>query len=533
MITSARRLVLATVLTLLASLLLPVPARAADTGTISGVVTARPDDGTAVPYAGASVRIDRLHETGGNDDALGSAQSDASGHFTVDGVPDGRYQIRIYPDGYVHGDAALGDYGYEYYDDRNGPYGATVVDVTNGAAVTLEHTIELRPIGRVTGRVVDEHGQPMRGSVLVAPEMAGGEAVHTDTNGRYDTLTGEWTRNLIPGEYEASFSADGWGLDDPQYYYVVKPAVVTAGGTTTVDFTVKQRPTVVFTVLDTDGKPLANAPLSFKVRSGGGAWDWPQYGPNETDAQGRYRFVDNADEFKIQFGLPAGYQGTGVPEYWQDAYSFDDAKVLSFTDGVELDRRFTVQLGPAPVSPGETPTITPGTPSISGTPRAGRVLTAQPGTWAPSGVGVGYQWLADGGDIAGATGPTFAVTNAVAGKRLSVRVTGVLAGAASTVATSATTAPVTGVLKTVRPRIAGVARLGKKLRASVRAWSPTAVRLSFQWLRDGKAVKGRTTRTYRLAKADRGHRISLRVTGRKASYAKATSTSPATAKVRR
>ena len=96
-------------------------------------------------------------------------------------------------------------------------------------------------------------------------------AVHTDANGYYDTLDGEWSANLIPGSYEAAFSPDGWDIDDPQYYYEAKPAVVTAGGTTTVDFTVRQRPTVTFTVLDTTGKPLAHAPLLFKVRNDGGA----------------------------------------------------------------------------------------------------------------------------------------------------------------------------------------------------------------------------------------------------------------------
>lgn len=515
---SSRRLVLATVLALLASLLLAVPAEAAGTGTVSGTVTARPVVGSASAYAGARVYFDRLHETGGNDNALRTAQSDSSGHFTVADVPEGRYQIRIYPDDYVHGAAKLGDYGYEYYDDKNGPYGSEVVVVTGGQTITLD-PIELRPIGHVTGRVLDEQGRPLQGGVMVAPAMAGGSSVHTDANGYYDTLDGEWSENLIPGDYEASFSADGWGIGDPQYYYEVKPVVVAAGGSTVVNFTVRQRPTVTFTVLDTDGKPLANAPLRFKVRNDGGAWDWAQYGPNDTDAQGRYRFTDNFDEFKIQFGLPAGYQGTGVPEYWEDAYSFDDAKVLSFPDGVARSRSYTVQL-------------TTGRTFVSQA-ASGRRLSADAGAWGPEVTDRAYQWLADDAAIAGATQPTYVVTNKVAGKRIAVRIDGTLPNGDRVSTTSTVTKRAIGKLTSHRPKIKGKLRQGKKLVASVKAWSPASVKLAFRWLRDGKPVKHRTARTYKLGKADVGHRISVRVVGRKASYATATVRSPATAKVRR
>jgi hypothetical protein len=458
---SSRRLVPATLLALLASLLFAVPARAADTGSVSGVVTARPSGGTAAPYAGASILFDRLHETGGNDNALVRAESDSTGHFSVAEVPDGRYQIRIYPDGYVHGAAELGDYGYEYYNDKNGPYGSEVVVVTGGQAVTLD-PIELRPIGHVVGRVLDEQGQPVQGGVMVAPAMAGGSSTHTDADGYYDTLDGEWSENLIPGDYEASFNADGWGIEDPQYYYESKPVVVTAGGTATVNFTVKRRPTATFTVLDTDGTPLAEAPLRIDVRDpryNDGAWGPIQSGPHATDAQGRYRFTDNFAEYRFQVSPPDGYAGPGLPEYWDDAATVEQAAVLSFPDGVALDRQFTIRLDPPTVVP---PVVDP--------------PVVVPPVVVP---------------------------------------------------------PVVGALRTNRPRVVGAARVGRKLVASVKPWSPAPVKLAFQWLRDGKPIKKRTARSYRLGKADLGHRISVRVVGRKASYATATVKSPATAKVRR
>lgn len=529
MIVSARRLVPATLLILLASLLLAVPAQAAETGSISGTVTARPASGAAAPYADATVYLDRISASG-NENALGSARPDSSGRFTVGSLPDGAYLIRTYPD--ERGD--LGDYGYEYYDDQWGAHNVTQVDIAGGQAVTLAHTIELRPIGRIVGRVLDEQGNPVQGTVNFRQGDGGGHGVRTDAQGRYDSLVGTNPANLIPGSYTLSFNLVDYSIGAPAYDEVDLPATVTAGGTTTVDITLERRPTATFTVLDSAGAPVADAPLAIEMRDPryhGGQWGPILSGPHATDARGRYRFSEGLAAVRFRVGLPEGYTGSDVGEYWADAYSAETAQVLSFPAGVALDRQFTVQLGPAPVVAPVVAPVSP--PTVAGKARSGRPLTARVGTWAPAGVSLGYQWLADGVPIARATRSTYTPTNAVAGKRLSVRVTGSLAGAAPVVATSAATAPVTGVLRVVRPRVAGIPRLRKKLTVAVRSWSPAPVQLTFQWLRDGKRVKGRTARGYRLTKADLGHRISVRVSGRKTSYVVATATSRATAKVRR
>jgi hypothetical protein len=66
--------------------------------------------------------------------------------------------------------------------------------------------------------------------------------------------------------------------------------------------------------------------------------------------------------------------------------------------------------------------LQPGTVSIMGTPAVGATLTASPSGWAelsdPE-----YQWLRNGVEIPGATGPTYTVTAADAGQTLSVRMT--------------------------------------------------------------------------------------------------------------
>lgn len=67
-------------------------------------------------------------------------------------------------------------------------------------------------------------------------------------------------------------------------------------------------------------------------------------------------------------------------------------------------------------------------PSISGTPKVGRTLTADPGTWDPADVTVAYQWLRNGEPIEGATSERYRVTRDDQGAALSVRVTATAEG---------------------------------------------------------------------------------------------------------
>lgn len=62
-------------------------------------------------------------------------------------------------------------------------------------------------------------------------------------------------------------------------------------------------------------------------------------------------------------------------------------------------------------------------PTVSGTAKLGRTLTATPGTWNPADVTTAYQWLRDGEPVNGATSATYRVQRADLGRVLSVRVT--------------------------------------------------------------------------------------------------------------
>lgn len=65
----------------------------------------------------------------------------------------------------------------------------------------------------------------------------------------------------------------------------------------------------------------------------------------------------------------------------------------------------------------------------------------------------------------------------------------------------------------------GVATVGKKLKAYRGTWSAKPSSFTYQWLRDGKAIKKATKSTYTVVKKDRGHRISVKITLKKSGYA--------------
>lgn len=92
-------------------------------------------------------------------------------------------------------------------------------------------------------------------------------------------------------------------------------------------------------------------------------------------------------------------------------------------------------------SAGTVKVLKTATPVISGTFGTGNELTLNPGTWT---VGTAFtqQWYADGKELTGETGETLALTTGLAGKKITVKVTGELAGHATATTTSKASAKV-------------------------------------------------------------------------------------------
>lgn len=171
------------------------------------------------------------------------------------------------------------------------------------------------------------------------------------------------------------------------------------------------------------------------------------------------------------------------------------------------------------------------TPTITGTAAVGSTLTANPGTWSPSGATFGYQWYRSGTAISGATASTYKLTATDQAKTITVKVTGALTGYESRSTTSAATAAVQGVFTAPTPTISGTKAVGYTLTANVGTWSPAATTYTYQWYRSGAAISGATAKTYKLTSTDAGKAITVKVTGVKTGYVTKAVTSAATSAV--
>ena len=173
-------------------------------------------------------------------------------------------------------------------------------------------------------------------------------------------------------------------------------------------------------------------------------------------------------------------------------------------------------------------------PTISGTAKVGRTLTAKPGAWT-SGTAFTYQWLRNGASISGATKVTYVPTASDRGKKLTVRVKGTLSGYTSVTATSASVTVGYGTITTAKPTITGTAKVGKKLTAHPGTWKAGAKKptLKYQWYASGAKISGATKSTYTLKSAQAGKKITVKVTGSASGYTSVSKTSAATGAVKK
>jgi hypothetical protein len=131
-----------------------------------------------------------------------------------------------------------------------------------------------------------------------------------------------------------------------------------------------------------------------------------------------------------------------------------------------------------------------------------------------------------------ATGSSYTLTPDDAGKKITVKVTGAKVGYASVTKSKSTTKVAAGTLTAATPKIKGSAKVGATLTASVGTWKPAPVTLKYQWLRNGKAIKGATRASYLLTASDKGKKITVKVTGSKPGFKAASKTSKKTGKVK-
>jgi hypothetical protein len=163
-----------------------------------------------------------------------------------------------------------------------------------------------------------------------------------------------------------------------------------------------------------------------------------------------------------------------------------------------------------------TQTSTP-SPIINGTGKVGTQLTATIGTW-DSAVTTSYEWLS-ANTVLGENGPLTLLPSYV-GSSITLAVTGTKLHV-DPVTTSASLTVLAGDLVTKTPTISGTAQVGDTLTATVAAWGPGTVFLSYQWYANGQAIAGANSRRLTLAGLQAGTKITVAVTGAEFGYATA------------
>jgi hypothetical protein len=161
-----------------------------------------------------------------------------------------------------------------------------------------------------------------------------------------------------------------------------------------------------------------------------------------------------------------------------------------------------------------TPPVNTALPSITGTAASGQTLTCDPGAFTQDPT-FAFQWLSAGASISGATATEFTVTDAQLGSAVQCQVTATNI-AAQTVATSTAVVPpkppvVSPPVSTARPSFTGKLRTGKTLTCAPGTFSGVTT-IAFAWLRDGAAIAGANTATYKLTKNDARKAIQCSVT---------------------
>lgn len=390
------------------------------------------------------------------------------------------------------------------------------VVVWGAAATLLLGTVGLvTPASAVdvllTGQAAAASG-PAEGVVVELYDLSGNEVDVTSTS----DLGGYAFRNLAAGQYKIEFG-DATNRYRLQYYGGAhgfsRAEVITYTGSDQdlPTITLTENPSIAGHLVNTGGQPIKDASLLAYDEHG----DAYQTEVNPTGVDGAFRVWVDPGTYRLS-GAASSLPPTGYFAGWYaDAEGYGDATPITVRAGSSVSGlRFVLYSTLRSLA----------RPTVSGTAAVGRTLSADRGRWTVRRfVDFTYQWQRGTKPIAGATRPTYTLKAADLGHRISVRVTGILDQPGITKLTAhktslATAAVVKGRFRGVKVTITGKHRVGHVLEGH--ASHAKGATVKYQWLRDGKRIKGKNaTRTkYALTRRDAGHKVSVRATVTKRAY---------------
>jgi hypothetical protein len=165
-------------------------------------------------------------------------------------------------------------------------------------------------------------------------------------------------------------------------------------------------------------------------------------------------------------------------------------------------------------------------PTISGPHQAGKAETCSEGT-LDFGVTATYAWLANGTQIG--TGPKFTVPGSAFNKQLACKASVHDGTGPVNSKTSNSVKVLLGAKLTpkAKPTLSGLHKVGKIERVHPGRWNDpgvSGVSFTYQWLLNGKVIRHATKSTFKPTRADKGKKLSCRVTAHAIGFAKGTAT---------
>ncbi|MEV4415710.1 carboxypeptidase regulatory-like domain-containing protein, partial [Catellatospora sp. NPDC049609] len=294
--TPLRRVGLMLLAVVVTTLGMTTPARAADTGTITGQLTY---NGT--PVADASVYATNYDTGEGN-----GTTTDGTGRYSIADLPPGSYHVHIYAEGHPA----------QYAPDTPSWDAAQLYQVNIGGTTTADAT--LIPFGTITGRLTTSGGA---GAADVSVDVSSTTDWSVNNWGLTDE-NGDYAVPVPVGEFSVQFLLDG----STQYAYGKREEweadtfTVAAGQSVTVDDTLLPTGSAGGTVLTASGQPAEGVSIGFDPVEGSG------YANTVTDAMGEYHLDGLAPgQYKVSFTLPGSY----ATMYHPHVLSMDDAQPVT------------------------------------------------------------------------------------------------------------------------------------------------------------------------------------------------------------
>jgi hypothetical protein len=517
-----RRLLLAVACVLCCAAISPALAAAAEPGAIGGTVT---EAGTEAPIAELLVEAFGINGTDGS----GQATTDSSGEYTIEGLPEGEYEVDF--TGQVcDSDPCDPRYAQRFWEEVK-PFNPPTPVVVEAEQTTPEIDAELEPNGAIEGTLTDSAGNPVADSFVCVNSHTEfyNDCAFTDATGKYEVP------NLPPGEFDVQFTGrvctDGAGCEReaceagescPRTYlfqiYDGEPTeeeadlvtVVAGEPTGEIDATLAQGGQI-------QGK-VTVAALGDPALAGFVVCATPQAAAangecTRTDANGDYTIEGLAtNEWTVEFkeACPEGEPcpGTYESQFYDGKAEEGEADRISLTapavvSGIDVSIKELLPQTPSFITD----------PEVTGIPVVGRTLTCSEGTWAGNPTSLRFAWLLNGDPISGAEAAAYTPTPTDADNDLTCEVTienlaGSIEALSNNVLIGAEQAP----LFTTQPSLSGTPAVGSTLTCTAGAADNYPTSTAIAWLRDGTAIAGQGGTTYNVTAEDQGALLTCKVT---------------------